>query len=246
MASLTLAQFTAEVVLTCRNLSTADPYYSQITNYLVRARNKIIRQAIGPRINVDLFPELHNSWTIGPTYPGSAGIVGNVIAKPSDCIAVTAVQRAQSATLPDWSVTREIKLTYQEPAMFGVLSKGSVVTPGYANIYTRKGKSIIIFPTPSAAYVDYLRVYGIKSEWPLVNPTDTFFSDEQWDDATVLKCAAMIQKRRGWDAAAASLEDAVEKELAQTANISGLEEISYSETLSASEGATRNGAYYRP
>lgn len=246
MASLTLTQFIAEVTLACRNLSTADPYYAQITNYLVRARNKIIRQAIGPRLNVDLFPELHNSWTIGPTYPNSSGIVGNVISKPADCIAVTGVQRAQSATVPDWSVTREIKLTYQEPTMFGVLSKGSVVTPGYANIYTRKGKSIVIFPTPSASYIDYLRVYGIKSESPLVNPGDVFFADEQWDDATVLKCAAMIQSRRGWDSAADALESAVEKELAQTANVSGLEEINYAETITASEGATRYGAYHRP
>jgi hypothetical protein len=246
MASLTLTEFTAEVVLACRNLSTADPYYPLITKYLTRARNKIIRQAIGPRLNVDLFPELHNSWTIGPTYPNSTGIVGNVISKPADCIAVTEVQSAQSATLPDWSVTREIKLTYQEPAMFGILTKGSVVTPNYANIYTRKGKSIVIFPTPSASYVDYLRVYGIKSESPLVNPGDTFFADEQWDDATVLKCAAMIQKRRGWDAAAASLLEDVEAELAQTANVSGLEEIAHESTLHASGGATRYGAYHRP
>lgn len=244
MASLTLTQFTAEVVLACRNLSTADPYYTQITNYLTRARNKIIRQAIGPRINVDLFPELDNSWTIGPTYPNSAGIVGNVIAKPSDCIAVTGLQRAQSATLPDWSATRETKVVYQEPTMFGVLSKNAAT--GYATIYTRKGKSVVIYPTPTASFIDYLRLYGIKSESPLVNPGDTFFSDEQWDDATVLKCAAMIQKRRGWDAAAASLEDAVDKELAQTANVSGLEEISHGGALHASEGATRNGAYFRP
>lgn len=244
MASLTLTQFTAEVVLACRNLSTVDPYYSQITNYLTRARNKIIRQAIGPRINVDLFPELHNSWTIGPTYPNSTGIVGNVISKPADCIAVTAVQRAQSATLPDWSVTRETKLTYQEPAMFGILSKNAAT--GYATIYTRKGKSIVVFPSPSASFVDYLRVYGIKSESPLVNAGDMFFSDEQWDDATVLKCAAMIQDKRGWSAAAATLEERVDKELAQTANVSGLEEISHESALSCSGGATRDGAYFRP
>jgi hypothetical protein len=244
MASLTLAQFTAEVALTCKNLSTADPYYTLITSYLTRARNKIIRQAIGPRINVDLFPELHNSWTIGPTYPNSTGIVGNVISKPSDCIAVTGVQRAQSATLPDWSVTRETKLVYQEPAMFGILSKNAV--PGYATIYTRKGKSIVIYPTPTAPYIDYLRVYGIKSESPLVNPGDVFFSDEQWDDATVLKCAAMIQSSRGWDSSAAALEERVDKELAQTANVSGLEEISHNTTLHASGGATRNGTYFRP
>lgn len=243
MASLTLTQFTAEVVLACRNLSTADPYYSQITNYLTRARNKIIRQAIGPRINIDLFTELHNSWTIGPTYPNSTGIVGNVISKPSDCIAVTGVQRAQSATFPDWSVTRETEVIYKEPQMFGILSKN--LATGYATIYTRKGKSIIIFPTATAAFPDYLRIYGIKSELPLVNPGDVFFSDEQWDDATVLRCASMIQKRRGWDAAAASLMEEYQQEF-DTANVSGLEEISHRNVLSGSEGATRGNTYFRP
>ncbi len=243
MASLTLTEFIAEVTIACRNLSTADPYYQLITKYLTRARNKIIRQAIGPRINVDLFPELHNTWSIGPTYPASTGIVGNVIAKPSDCIAVTGLQRSQSATLPDWSVTREIKITYQEPQMFGVLSKGDAT--GYPTIYTRKGKSVVIYPTPSALFIDYLRLYGIKSEVPLVNGGDTFFSDEQWDDATVLRCAAMIQKRRGWDSAAASLMEEYGKEF-DTANVSGLEEISHQSVLTSSEGATRGNTYYRP
>lgn len=244
MASLTLTEFIAEVKLTCRNLPTSDPWYPYITKFVNRARNKVIRAAIGPQINIDLFPELHSSWTVGPSTASD-----NRLPKPADAIGIYDVKAARRndlallVTPPNWATMREWPVTFQQQNVFATLSKDQI--SNYASIFTRKGNSVLIHPTPDAAHTDYFRFYGIKSETGLVNPADVFYSNEQWDDATVLWAAGLLQKRRGWmDIGQGLIQQAVD-ELQTTANVSAIEDLGRYNVVSVEGAPTRTSVYGR-
>lgn len=237
MAKLTQAEYITEVALTCRNLPTTDPYYSSILTYVNRARNKIIRMAIGPNNHVDLFPELQNTWTAGPL----SDYATTGIPKPSDAIVIHEVHVALATSAPDWTVTRESYVTFMTREKFGLGT--SSTSAGLANTWTRRGSTIHLSPRPSVTNESYARLYGIKSEIPLASPTATFWSDEQWDDVTVLMAAAMLQRRRGWTDRASELFEEVDRELSQTANIAALEALGQNTSISVEGAPTRSSVY---
>jgi len=214
-----------EVLLILRNMKSNHPWYNYVqgtgtTSYINRCANEWVRMVIGGNHHdLTLFPELNDSWTVGPTQAGS-----NVIPYPADCLAVREVHRAEQSTLPNWNITKEFPLGYITPENFGILQKDAN-TVGYAKLFTRKGKSIIIHPTPSAGYTDYLRYYGWKQESALSAATDTFFMDEQWHDVVVTLAAHRIAARIGWTELAGSLLTQVEQRLEQTVNVTALQDF---------------------
>lgn len=247
--SLTLAQFQSEVQLACRNMPTSDPYYGAggviITRFINRARNEIIRMAIGPKLNINLFPEMQTSWTVGPSYPGTVGRPANEMPRPSNAIAVVEVYRAQQATTPDWSAVKEWPLVYVDPTTFSILQKDSS-TANWARMFTRKAKAVLVYPTPTAAFTDYFRFWGIRREDPLVNSGDTFFSDDNWDDVTVKFAAAKIQKLRGWaDRAASLMADVKEELLGLSADITALENMGRNDAVTITGAPNRSTVYGR-
>lgn len=214
---MTLTEMIAETALILKNMKSAHPWYSQITGYLNRGANEVILMAVGGNAyNMDLFPELKNSWTVGPTVAGE-----NVITNPADCIAVQTVHRAESSTSPDWAITKELPLGYIAPEPFGILYKADS-SAGYAKIFSRKGKSVLIWPTPTSDYIDYLRFYGLKSESEMTSGSDSLYMDEKWHDAVVLLAAQRIASRIGWREFAADLMGQLEQRMKQATNVTSL------------------------
>lgn len=228
---MNLGEMQSELVLLADNMPSSDPFYLLIypttgnerTNVLFRAANRLIRMAVGPnRQNADAFPELKNTWTAGPTVSGN-----NAIARPSDCIAVQRVTSAHSATLPNWSTTREYSVNFIDRYHFGLLTKDTAVDSraDYPTIYTLLGKLVMIHPTPDPLHIDYLRFYGIAEETPLSDPSDSFALDEYWHPLIIKLAASDLAGKMGWKDESATWYTEVRDEIQNTMNV-GAEEVS--------------------
>ena len=220
------SELQAEVALICR-IPTAHPMYSRFItpaagsedqSVINRAANRLITYAaVGNGASLDLFPELRNTWTAGPTTAGQ-----NTIPTPSDCVIITDVACAHKATTPDWNVDREFPMNYQAPTYFGNLTKSSSVT-NYASVWSKKGKNILFWPTASASFIDYFRYYGLKIENVLVSASDEFFMAPVWHDLVALLAAQMLSLKLGWYQQSAALWTQFQNDLGATVNVMAAE-----------------------
>lgn len=216
---MNLGEIKTRVAKTLDNLPTSDPWYTEITSFANRAANTFIRMKVQHGA-YSLFPELFNTWTVGPTWPIDGTIIldASTIALPSDCLVVQEMQRAESATLPDWTATQEMPIAYRDPVTFGRLSKNSTLAD-YIKIFSRKGKTLKVWPSITSAYPDYLRLYGLKTEVALVDDADTFFMDTHWHDLVCVLAAQMLAARMGLSERAAELKAEVRSELGETTDV---------------------------
>lgn len=214
--------------LTCGNLPTSHPLYARFVapsagneaqSLINRAANKFVAYAVGGSgAGAQLFPELQNSWTAGPTVAGQ-----NYLARPSDMLVLTDVACANLSTLPNWATTRELPMTFMDRVPFGNLQKDSSVK-NYPTIWTTKGKNVFIWPTPDSTHIDYLRYYGIKLENVLVNASDSFFMDEIWHDFVALLASEMLCRRLGWKDQADDLFQRFKDDVSATINVMSAEQ----------------------
>lgn len=180
----TYLEMKTEVALIAGNLQTSHPLYTYIGTYVNRAANKLIRMA------PQMFPEMVKSFPIGPTVAGT-----NSIAYPSGVIAIKEVYSARQGTSPNWNITRSYPVTYLNPGTFDLIAKDATVV-GYPTIYTRLVNSLMLWPTPSASYIDYLHLFGVGEEAALSVDGSTFAAlSVDWHD-TVIKLAASILLER--------------------------------------------------
>ena len=216
---MNLGDLKTRVAKTLDNLPTSDPWYTEITSYLNRAANVFIRMKVNAGA-WSLFPELYNSWTVGPTYPidGTIIIDASTIARPSDCLVVQEIARAESATLPDWTATKELPVRYVNAVTFGQLSKESGVA-NYIRIFSRKGKTVKVWPSITSSYPDYLRFYGPKTEVALVADADTWYMDEHWHDDVALLASHRLAVVMGLRERAADLSAEIKDELGITTDV---------------------------
>jgi hypothetical protein len=181
----------------------------------------------GPDVEgYNLFPELaRQTWTIGPTYPIDGVIVvdANTVAQPDDCFVVTAVKRAESATLPDWTTTQELPVNFIEWETFGLLDKDTTANPDYIRQFTRKGKTIKVWPSITSGFSDYLRFYGIACEQALTDDAQSFFVNDHWHDLICTLTAAQMSKRMGLYKQAGELMAEVQQEIGTTTDVTGKE-----------------------
>lgn len=211
------------VALTLDNMPSNDPWYAAIDSFINRCGNAFLRM----KANVapwDLNPEMDQTWTVGPTYPidGTIIINANTIARPSDCLMVRTIHRAESATLPDWTATENAPpVTFVEREEFDILSKDSA-TAGYPRIFTRQGKAIKIWPSITTAYTDYLHLFGPAVEAPLVEDEDTFFMVEHWHDLVCVVTARDMASRMGLYTMRSQLDTQLRQELGDTADVAAL------------------------
>lgn len=226
-----LSEIQAEVALICPPVrSTAHPMYPLVyplsgnenQSVINRAANKFVAYAVGGNAaGAELFPELQNTWTYGPTYSGTTT---NIAPTPTDAIAITDVTCAHQATLPDWTQVREFPMNYISPTFFGNLVKDTTVT-NYASIWSKKGKSIEFWPSVSSStYADYFRYYGLKRENVLISGTDTFFMLPIWHDLVATLAAQMLSLKLGWYEQAGALWTQFKDDLAGTLNVTAMEQ----------------------
>jgi hypothetical protein len=220
---LNFGEMKARVALTLDNMPSSDPWYSAIGAFINRCGNAFLRM----KANVapwDLNPEMDQTWTLGPTYPidGTTIINANTIARPSDCLMVRTIHRAESATLPDWTANPSAPpVTFVEREEFDILSKDAS-TAGYIRIFTRQGKAIKVWPSITAAYPDYLHIFGPAVESPLVDDSDSFFMVEHWHELVCVLSARDMAARMGLYTIRSQLDTQLQQELGQTADVEAL------------------------
>ena len=207
------------------NMESTDTFYSLIfpaggaesTSVINQSANRLIRTAIGANKNAfGLFPELQETFNLGPTVAGT-----NTLTRPTNCIAIQKIMSSQSATLPTWDTTREYTTVYMPPARFGALTKDSNVRPDYVRIYTLIGKKIAVYPTPAAGYIDYLRLYGLKAEANLVNGSDVFVMDPDFHPLVVKLAASDLADKMDWPDKSVRWYNEVLTELGVMLDVSG-------------------------
>lgn len=216
MGNLTLADYRIEVRQTLGNMPTSHPMYSLslIDRAINQAPNRLIRMAFGGNgQNLDLFPEKHNSWTIGPTVVGN-----NRIAMDADILVPLALRSSESSTSPTWADTQEKTVSRSLSSTIGLLSKSSTET-GYARLWDRKANDIIYHPTTRTGYVDYFRVYGLARETAISSSGATFTLNADWDDHIVLLAAEKIARKMSWTERANELLASVRDQVNETLRV---------------------------
>lgn len=221
MGTLTLADYRVEVRLSLGNLPTSHPLYTQslVDRAINQAPNRLIRMAFGGNGQlVHLFPEKHNSWTIGPTVVGR-----NRIALDSDILVPLDVRSSESSTSPTWADTQERVVSGPKtPQLIGLLNKDATAVTGYAKLWTRKANDIMYHPTTRTGFVDYFRVYGIAREAPITSAGATFTLSEDWDDHIVLLAAERVARKMSWTDRANELLSEVRDQVNETLRVNAI------------------------
>ena len=231
---MNLSEFQTEVGTVCGNIGsqTKHPFYkflypsagNEDQSVINRAANRLITYAVGGNgVAAQLFPELRNSWTAGPTTANT-----NSQPRPADSIIITDVASTHGVNpiTNGWQNTREFPVTFMKETTFGNLTKDSTTQTNWPTIWMRKGKNIFYWPTTDAAgvYVDYLRFYGLKIETVLVNPTDTFFMNVIWHDLVAKLASEMLLRMLNWTQQADQMWSRFKEDLMATMNVMSGEE----------------------
>lgn len=205
MGTLTLADYTSRVLKQLRNLPTAHPVVTEgfVLTAINNAPNRLIRE------NRDLFPEHHaRSWTVGPTEVPATGppiIAGNRIPIPDNLLELHKVRTNQSSVNPGtWASTQEYVVTMPTNGV-DVIGLSSKETTGWPSMCGRKDSDIMYWPTTSAGFECYFRLYGVSRELALENDDDTFLMDRDFDQVIVLLAASEVAEVIGWTDRASEL-----------------------------------------
>jgi hypothetical protein len=206
------------VALALNNLQSSDPWYSYLGDHCNEAANAVILLAISKdRKNVNLFPELRNiRWTdITVNNQG-------YLAKPSNLLVLDSVNCTRSSSAYDASRSTEYPLI-EEPdqTRFGLLSKATT-TVGYPTIYHDAASSILLWPTPTTAYLSRVLVRGIKKETALSGDSDTFAMNELWHPVVIDYATYLTANRMGWAEEAERFLTSAEKRVTQTIDLLSL------------------------
>jgi hypothetical protein len=199
-------------------MQSSDPFDDLITRNINRAANRLVRMAIGGNGEAaDLFPELRNAWTIGPTTVGD-----NYVLRPSDAIVITTLHRAESSSLPDWDGTDEKPLGRPvPPETIGLMAKSSTIA-NYPQIWARRAKKILYWPTTRTGYTDYFHAYGLARITPLTTGSETFPLEEDWDGILARLAASMTAHDMGLKEQGDTLLAVVKDQILETANVTSL------------------------
>jgi hypothetical protein len=160
----------------------------------------------------------------------------------ADMIAVYDVMRAESATEPDWDTAKTYPLAYVTPEEFDLLEKDTD-TEGYPRIWTRRGNQLFVHPTPSADYIDYLRIHGLMEETYLVNVSDEFYIADYWHPIICRLAVAMLEEIRGNHDRHKALMESVLQEIRDAKDMRGEENITRSVPTSVEGAPTRMSVY---
>lgn len=216
---MNLGDVKTEVALMLGNLHTSDPLYASLGTYANRALHRVITTAVGPnRPRPNLFPELNTSWVSPNTTAGQ-----NYLTLPTDKLAITEVFSFDEDGAITTSTMRGLPMKWVPREQFEVIVRDSSVV-GYPRIWTMKGKRIYVWPTPSAAYVTQLHLYGLMKEPTLSANSDEPQINAMWHGAWVNFTAALMARAKRWHDDADAFQKAALEEIAAAVNVAAMEE----------------------
>jgi hypothetical protein len=205
------------VALACNNLQSSDPWNTYIGDHVNEAANAVLLLAIArDRRNVNLFPELRKRrW-----YDVTVNAQG-YLDRPSSLLVLDSVSYTKTTTTYDPSRHTEYPVI-EEPdqARFGLLDK-TTSTVGYPQIFHDAATQILLWPTPTTAYLTQVVVRGMRKETALTLDAQTFNMNEMFHPVIIDYATYLTMQRMGLDEAEKFLT-AAEKRLTQTINLLGL------------------------
>ena len=217
MAAITFSAMKARVALNAGNLQTGDPHYGYVDDVVNEAANAVILMAVSKdKRNINSFQRLRNRRYADVTVDAQG-----YMTKPDDLLVVDSVTYTKSTSTYNPSRHTEYPIT-EEPdqARFALLDKTST-TVGYPQIWCEASTQILLWPTPTTAYLTQVVVRGIKKEAALSNDNDTFDMEDIWHPVVVQYATYLMLQNLGHDDADKWLARA-EKRMTQIVDLLGL------------------------
>ena len=204
------------VLLNCSNITSTDTQGAYVGDVVNEAANAVILMALGAdRRNMNLFRNLRTRRYYDITVNAQG-----YLARPSTLLVLDSVTCTRSSTAYNASTQTEYPL-FEEPNQqnFGLLSKSAT---GYPTIFHDAAESILLWPTPTTAYLTYVVVRGIRKEAALSANADTFAMEDIWHPVVIDMATSIMLKNMGQHDAAKEWLSSVEKRVTQTINLVGL------------------------
>jgi len=217
MATITYSTMKTRVALNCGNLPSTHPVYTYLGDFVNDAANAVILFTVrADRKNVNLFPELKRRW--------SDVTVNNqgYLDKPTNLLILDSVSITRSTTTYDPSRHTEYPVFEEvDQARFGQFNKATT-TVGWPTRWCEAASQILLWPTPTTAYLTQTVVRGIKREVALTSADGVFTMSDIWHPIVIAYAThlAMLALER-YDGAEAWL-NTTEKRIAKTVDPLGL------------------------
>lgn len=229
-----------EVARILGNMQSSDILYGDLGKWVNDSIDSVITMAYGGnRANLNLFPELLTDWdTSGPTISGD-----NEIDMPVDALVVTDVSSYDSSAAITRATTKLQPLSFVPWKHFRLLQKDSTVK-GYPRIWSWRGRTISIWPTPSTDYLTYINIAGCQKEPALSSAADTtMVTNAKWHNVFVNRAAAEGALKKGWSAKHQELMKAVKDEVQLAVSLKGLYNAATPSAVSVDGMPTRNSVH---
>jgi hypothetical protein len=216
VAAITFGVMQTRVALNCNNLQSSDPHYGYVDDAINEAANAVVLMAIGgDRRNMNLFRNLRNRRYYDITVNGQA-----YLSRPSNLLILDSVSITRSTTAYAAATQTEYPVTEMtDQQNFGLLNKSAT---DYPTIFHDASESILLWPTPTTAYLTYVVVRGIRKEAALTNSGDTFAMEDIWHPIVIDVATSIMLKNMGQFDASEKWMAAAEKRVTQTVNLVGL------------------------
>ena len=236
---MTNAEMKARVRRILGNQKASDIYDTDVQSWINEALTRVIQLAIGGnRHNLNLFYELQTSWTTD-----TATIAGqNWVSIPDDKLAIVDVQSYDDSAAVNKNTDRTYPLTFMPYKNFTLLTKDTGTT-GYPRIWSRRGKRIYFWPTPSADFLTMLELIGIMKEPEMTADSDTPNIDEQWHDTVCYYAAHVGAVSKGWYEMGGQMQKLALEQIQLTSDFVAIEEAATAHAV-AVEGMPTRGSVY--
>lgn len=217
-AAITFLTMRTRVALNAGNLQSNDPHYAYVDENVNDAANQIVLMAISKdKANVNCFPELQRRRWHDVTVNNQG-----YLNKPTNLLVLDSVSMTKTTTSYDPSRHTEYPII-EEPdqSVFGTFSKAST-TVGYPTRWCEASESILLWPTPTTAYLTRVVVRGIREEATLSADGDTLVMNPRWHPVVIEYATHLTWKQMGEHEEADKWLLATEKRMTQVIDLYGL------------------------
>jgi hypothetical protein len=211
---LNLLQYKNRIIKRLGNMPTTDLFYDNLANYVNSALNEVVLRSLRTDIRaVDNFPELRQRY-YAVTAAGDAGLD-----IPSDLLVIDKMYSFDDSGAPDLGSDNKREVTEVAEHEYELRDK---TREGYPLNWVRIANNFYLHPTPSADFLTYVQVNGIRLPGTLAVDGDTPALRDIWDEAVIDYACYLAAVDQGWIEEAQLWLDACDRKLAQKVGLRGL------------------------
>lgn len=218
------------VQLNVGNMQTSDPFYTYVGDQINEASNRVLLMAVAKdRRAMNSFPELKTRRWVDVTLNNQG-----YLQLPTTLLVLDSVTCTRSTATYNASTTTEYPMTEATVDNFALYDRTAT---GWPSQWVRSGISLLIYPTPTTAYLSQIVLRGIRQEADLSGNADVLTMDPKWHPTVIKAATAIAMEARGWHDDAAKWWDMVERDVTSTINLVGLERVKDSVKVSIAGAA---------